>query len=77
MKLIEINSPLRAFLLSELDAIQTLQKCNKRFIEMIDFFEDGESIYLVQKYGKVTLLGLKIKDLYLIVVYLMAILHND
>ena len=56
MKRIENNSPLRAFLMSEFETLQTLQKCNKRFCELIDFFDDNDSIYLVVKYGKATLL---------------------
>ena len=63
MKRIENNSPLRAFLMSEFEVLQTLQKCNKRFIELIDFFEEGESIYLIEKYGKVTLLD-HVRDTY-------------
>ena len=56
MKRIEKNSQLRAFLMQEFEALQTLQKCNKRFCELIDFFEDDESTYLVEKIGKVSLL---------------------
>ena len=63
MKRIENNSPLRAFLMSEFEALQALQKCNKRFCELIDFFEEGESTYLVEKYGKATLLD-HVRDTY-------------
>ena len=63
MKRIEKNSPFRAFLVSEFEALQTLQKCSKRFCELIDFFDDGDCIYLVEKYGKATLLE-HVRDTY-------------
>ena len=41
--------------MSEFQALQTLTKFKSKFCDLVDFFEDGESAYLVEKHAKHTL----------------------
>ena len=56
MKRIEKNSPLISLVMSEFNALQTLSKYKSKFCDLVDFFEDDESTYLVEKHSKQTLL---------------------
>lgn len=49
-----VNDPIRELAMNELKVLQHCSKC-KFCVELVDYFEEDDSVYLVSKYSSKTL----------------------